>query len=99
MAVMAAHPLPVNTMGGYGGLEALPQVDILDRLAVGGLPAARIPAAQPFGGAVDHIAAIGIQRDGAGPLQCLERLDGGGQFQAVGGGGRDRKSTRLTSSH
>src|SRR3546814_13940294 len=34
------------------------------------------------------MAAVGIQRDGAGPLQCLERLDGGGQFHAVVGGGR-----------
>src|SRR3546814_16067682 len=50
MAVMAAHPLPVNTMGGYGGLDALPQVDILYLLAVGGLPPPSLPPHQPFAG-------------------------------------------------
>src|SRR5271168_4494869 len=39
VAGMAAHPMPVHGVAGDGGVEALPQVDILDRLLVGGFPA------------------------------------------------------------
>jgi hypothetical protein len=49
MAGMALDPVPAHLMGLQRGIEALPQVDVLHRLLVGGLPAVLLPAVDPAG--------------------------------------------------
>jgi hypothetical protein len=69
-------------------VEALPQLDILHRLLVGGAPAVLLPAVDPLGDAVAHVDAIGEEAHPARPLQRLQPLDGRHQLHAVVGGGR-----------
>lgn len=48
------------------GVEALPQLDILDRLLVGGAPAVALPAVDPAGDALADILAVGGEVDTQG---------------------------------
>ncbi len=43
MAGVAAHPVPLDVVRGSERIELLPQVLVLDRLAVGRAPAAALP--------------------------------------------------------
>ena len=70
---MALHPVPLDVMDGTGGIEALPEFDVLHRLLVGRLPAVLLPAVDPLGDAVLHVDAVGEEADLAGPLQGLPR--------------------------
>ena len=70
------------------GIEPLPQIDVLDRLLVGGAPAVPLPAVDPAGDALTHILAVGVEIDGAGPLQRFQRRDRRHQLHAVVGGVR-----------
>jgi hypothetical protein len=67
-------------------IERLPQIDIFDRLARGGLPAFGFPALHPFGDAFAHVFAIHVDADAARALECLKRLDHGSQLHTVVGG-------------
>ena len=53
--------MPLDSMRRQRGLEPLPQIDILHRLLVGGLPAARLPLLDPARDAVLHILAVGME--------------------------------------
>src|SRR5581483_7668491 len=88
MAGMAAHPVPGDPVRRSGAVEALPQIEILDRLLVRGAPAARLPAGQPAGDAVAHILAVGVERHPARPRQRLQPGDRRRQLHAVVGGRR-----------
>src|SRR5262249_39654166 len=68
------------------GIEALPQLDILDRLLVRGAPAVALPAVDPAGDALPDILAVGVEIDGARLLQRFERRDRRHQFHLVVGG-------------
>src|SRR6185437_6180699 len=68
-----------------GGVEALPQLDVLDRLLVGGTPAVLLPAVDPPGGALEHVLAVGVELHHAGPLQRLEARDRAHQLHLVVG--------------
>ena len=49
MTGVTAQPVPANLMRVHGGIEPLPQIDILDRLFVGRVPAVLFLTAQwPF---------------------------------------------------
>ena len=84
---MALYPMPVHFVPGQRLLKCLPQLGILHRLLVGGAPAMTLPSMYPFGDTVAHVNRVCIERDGARPLERVERFDGGGQFHAVVGGG------------
>src|SRR3954447_17288322 len=86
MAGMAAHPFPSDDVAGRSSVEPLPQIDILDRLLVGGQPAAPLPAVYPFGDAVAQILAVAVEPDAARPLQRFEPGDRRHQLHAVVGG-------------
>ena len=70
------------------GVEPLPQIDVLDRLLVGGAPAVLLPAVDPAGDAAAHIFAVGVEIDRARALQGFQRRDRRHQFHAVVGGVR-----------
>ena len=82
-AVMAGHPLPPDPVRPVRRLEPLPQIDVLDRLLVGCLPAAPLPVVHPFGNALLHVLRIGVQNDPARTLQRFQRADCAQQFHAV----------------
>src|SRR5690606_4200106 len=84
---MALHPVPLDLVRRCGSLKSLPQVGILDRLAIGGPPPVLLPVMQPFGNATAQILRIGVDLDRARALQGGESLDGGRQFHSVVGRG------------
>ena len=86
VAGMALDPVPLHLVTQAGGVEALPQLDVLDGLAVGGLPAVLLPAVNPLADAVLHVLGVGVQVDVRGALERLQRRDGGEQLHAVVGG-------------
>src|SRR5581483_10866892 len=61
---------------------------ILHRLLVGGLPAVALPAMNPLRDSILEIVRIGVNLDGAGTVQRLERADRRGELHAVVGGDR-----------
>ena len=63
MAGMAVDPVPVHLVTRRAPLEPLPQVDVLDRLLVGGAPAVLLPAVDPAGDAVLEVFAVGMEFD------------------------------------
>src|SRR5262249_45062466 len=85
---MAAHPMPAHRVMRKRVIEALPQVGVLHRLPVGGLPAIALPAVDPGHDAVAEILAVGMDVDRAGPLERLERRARGPQLHPVVGGVR-----------
>src|SRR5262245_18089794 len=85
---MAAHPMPAHLVRRHGGIELLPEIDVLDRLLVGGAPAVALPAMNPLHDAVAQILAIGMEIDQAGPLQGLQGPNRSQEFHALVGGVR-----------
>ena len=69
-------------------IQRLPEIDILHRLLVGGLPAIALPAMHPALDAVFHILAVGMQIDLAGTVERVQCLDGRRQLHLVIGGQR-----------
>src|SRR5690348_8262169 len=59
VAGMALHPVPAHLMAGVGFVEGLPQILVLHRLLVGGLPAALLPGRQPDVQPVHHVLGVG----------------------------------------
>jgi hypothetical protein len=57
---MALDPFPLDLVAAERGLEALPEFGVLDRLAVGRLPAVLLPAMDPAGDALPQILAVGV---------------------------------------
>src|SRR5277367_1151502 len=85
---MALDPVPAHLMRLECRVEPLPEIDVLDRLFVGGAPAVLLPAMDPAGNALAHILAVGDEIDGAGLFQRLQRRDRRHQLHAVVGGVR-----------
>ena len=83
MAGVAAHPVPFDVVRGRERVEALPEVLVLHRLAVGGPPVAALPVGKPGRDAFAHILRIRVDGDAAAALQRLERADRGRQLHAV----------------
>src|SRR5688572_24105670 len=82
---MAAHPVPLHLVRGGDLVQLLPQVDVLHRLLGGGLPAARLPHAQPLRDALLHVLRVGEEAHAAGAIERRKRLDHGGELHAVVG--------------
>src|SRR6201992_3213582 len=85
---MALDPVPAHFMRFQRRVQPLPEIDILDRLLVGGAPAIPFPAVKPAGDALAHILAVGGEIDHAGLFQRLQRRDRRHQLHAVVGGVR-----------
>src|SRR5712691_2276149 len=85
VAGVAAHPVPAHVVLLEGRVEPLPQIDVLDRLAVGGAPAVALPLLDPAGDAAAQILAVGVEVDAAGPLERLERGDRRHQLHPIVG--------------
>src|SRR5579883_457765 len=83
---MAAHPEPFDLVRGHRRFEALPEIEILDRLLLRRLPAARLPGADPARDAIAQILAVGVDADAAGALQRFQRGDRRHHLHAVVGG-------------
>src|SRR5258707_329389 len=96
---MAAHPDELHLVRLHGRRQALPEIDILDRVLVGGTPIPPLPVVDPGGDAVAHIAAVGVQTDAAGSFQRLDGSDRPHQLHAVvGGGGLEARELALLSA-
>src|SRR6476620_2749204 len=63
VAGVAFDPVPAYLLRLQRGIEALPEVDILDRLLVGCAPAVLLPAVDPAGDALADILAVGGEVD------------------------------------
>src|SRR5215831_4748194 len=85
VAGMTAHPMPVHIVALDRSIEALPQIGVLDRLPVAGLPAVAFPALNPVGDSLAQILAVGMEIDIARALERFESHDGGRQFHPVVG--------------
>src|SRR5205809_7710376 len=88
VAAVALDPVPFDSVARDGFQQFLPQVGILDRLAVGGAPAIALPAVDPAGDAVADVDAVGGQADATRLLERVEGLDRRLQLHAVVGGQR-----------
>src|SRR6202171_2428360 len=88
VAGVALDPMPAHLMLVQRCVEALPQVDVLDRLFVRGAPAVLLPAIDPAGDALTHILAVGVEIDRAGLFEGFQRRDRRHQLHAVVGGVR-----------
>ncbi len=71
VAVMPTHPVPVNLVPGPvgQGVQALPEVCVFNLLLGRRAPVARFPSRQPFCDAFEHILAVDMKVDMAGPLE------------------------------
>src|SRR5436309_3574310 len=58
VAGVSAHPVPPHLMRLEGGVEPLPEIDILDGLAVGRAPAVAFPLVDPAGDAAAQILTV-----------------------------------------
>ena len=76
VAVMALDPLPFDPVPAGGGMQALPQVAVLHRIAARRPPAAAHPARHPFGDALAHVLRIDVQRHPATFRQHFQCGDG-----------------------
>ncbi len=70
MAVMALHPMPAHLVPLGGLLEPLPQLDIADRLLVGGPPAVPLPALDPARDAAAEVVRVGVKVDVGGDFSA-----------------------------
>src|SRR5690349_12406400 len=69
VARMAANPMPQHLMARARRVEPPPEILVLDRLVVGGAPAARLPVAHPGRDALPHVLRVGVEIDRAGAGQ------------------------------
>src|SRR6266566_6135546 len=63
VAGVAPDPMPAHIMRLQGGIQPLPQINILDRLPVRRAPAVPLPAVDPAGDALTQILAVGVEID------------------------------------
>src|SRR6516225_4215173 len=85
MTGMTAYPDPGYVVPSCGGVESLPQIDVLHRLLVGGEPASALPPVDPLGDAVAQILAIAVEPHPAGALQSFQSCNRRRHLHAVVG--------------
>src|SRR5205085_1119334 len=83
---MSLHPMPLYLMLGRDCVEFSPEILVLDRLLVRGLPALAFPGVDPLRDALLHVERIGVEAHAARALQRLQRPDDGLQLHPVVGG-------------
>src|SRR5690349_16336943 len=83
IAVVSFDPPPVDAVASSGVIECAPEVDVLDCLLVGGLPASPLPVVDPLGYASAYVLAVGEQLDLARSLERSECLDDRCQLHPV----------------
>jgi hypothetical protein len=88
MAAVPLDPVPFDPVRGRRGEQFLPQLGVLDRLPVGGVPAVLPPLVDPAGDSVANVIAVGMELDPARALQRLQAADRGDQLHPVIGGQR-----------
>ena len=76
-------PHPLDLMGRCGPLQPPPQVHVLHRLAVRGLPVPALPRRNPLRDPVLQVRRVGAEPDPARPAQRLQRFDRGGELHPV----------------
>src|SRR5258706_328711 len=82
---MPLDPMPVDFMFCRERVEFAPQVGVLDRLLVGGLPAVALPAVDPRLDAVLDVLRIGVDRYPTAAFEAGERLNDRGHFHPIVG--------------
>ena len=85
VAVVALDPDPFDPVRARGIDQFNPLVGIGDGLLRRIAPAILLPAKDPLGDAIDHIAAVGVEMHPARLLERAEGVDYGGEFHAVVG--------------
>ena len=70
MPGVALDPMPAHVVLPERRIEPFPEVDVLHRLLVGGLPAVALPAVDPFRNAIMDVFAVSVQLDRAGFLRA-----------------------------
>ena len=75
--------MPLDVVLARETIELLPQVRVLDRLAVSGFPAVLLPCVDPVLDALFHILRVGIDRDRAAPLEAFKRANHRGKLHAI----------------
>ncbi len=83
MAGVPFDPEPLDLVAAHFRIQRLPQVDILDRLAIGRHPPFFLPADDPLGDPLAHILAVGSEANLAGLVQGAQAHDGGHQLHPV----------------
>src|SRR5690349_13333875 len=83
VAVVAANPEPLDRMLARQLVESAPEVLVLDRLLVGGAPAAPLPGVYPLLDALLHVLRVGVQPHAGTGFERLERADNGGHLHPV----------------
>src|SRR5512135_101153 len=86
MAGVTLDPMPFDLVAAGQPVQFLPQIDVLHRLALRGLPTALLPAVDPLADALLHILGIGVHAGPHRPFEGRQRPDHGGQFHPVVGG-------------
>ncbi len=86
VARVSFHPEPFDLVTGHFRIQGLPEIDVLDRLTVGGHPALLLPADDPLGDPLAHILAVGGEPHLAGFVQGPQPHDGSHQLHPVIGG-------------
>ena len=79
VASMTLDPAPVNLVATAGddGIQFLPQIYIFNGCFCRRLPAACLPAVDPFGDAFAHLFAVQVKRHLARPLERSQGLNHG----------------------
>ena len=85
VAAVALDPVVADGVRARERVELLPEVAVEYGGAVGLLPAAPLPARDPFRQAVLEVLAVRVERDARAGGREGERLDGGGELHAVVG--------------
>lgn len=83
MAAMSLDPLPLNTVPGYGLVQALPEINILDRLPGCRFPTPCFPVIYPLGNSVHHVFGIRGQNHFTAPLETLQTHNRSHQLHTV----------------
>ena len=72
---MAPDPDPFDPVAAGDGIEPLPEIDILDRLAIRSPPAAALPRVDPLADALLDVLRIGMPPYIGRRRQARQRLD------------------------
>ncbi len=91
MPAVPAHPMPVDLMLLHQLIQPLPEITVLDRLALRRSPAVALPLLNPPVDALPQVFGVGSDGHPARSRQLLERGDRGLQLHPVVG--RFRGST------